>query len=46
MCDKPVDAFLSTLKFVSDWFVTNKMLQKLDDGLFSNDDIVFVNLMI
>ena len=35
--------FLPTLKFASDWFVTYKMLQELDDFIFSNDDIVFVN---
>ena len=43
MCDKAVDFFLPTLKFASDWFVTYKMLQELDDFIFSNDDIVFVN---
>ena len=43
VCDKAVDDFLPTLKFVPDWFVKNKMLEKLDDVVFSNDDIVFVN---
>ena len=42
-CDKAVDAFLPTLKIVLDWFVTNKTLEKLDDAIFSNYDIVFVN---
>ena len=29
---------------VPDWFVTNKMIEKLDDFVFSNDDdIVFGN---
>ena len=37
MCDKPVDAFLPTLNFVPDWFVTSKMLEQLDNVLFSND---------
>ena len=23
MCNKPADAFLPTLKFIHDWFVTN-----------------------
>ena len=36
MCDKAVDVFLPTLKFIRNWFVTNKML---DDAVFSNDDI-------
>ena len=43
MCDKVVDAFLPTLKFVSDRFITNKMLEKLFAIVFSNDNIVFVN---
>ena len=39
MCDKAIDAFLSTLKFVPYWFVMNKMLEKLDNVEFYNDDI-------
>ena len=35
------DAFPPTLKFVPDWFFKNKMLEKLYDVVFSNDDIVF-----
>ena len=31
MCDKATDAFLSTLKFAPDWFVTNKKIKNLDD---------------
>ena len=31
MCDKVTDAFLSTLKFAPDWFVTNKKIKNLDD---------------
>ena len=42
MCNKAV-VYLPVLKFVPDWVVTNKMIEKLDDVLFSNDDIVFVN---
>ena len=42
MCDKAVDAFLPTLKYVFDWFITNKMLEKLY-VVFSNNDIVFVD---
>ena len=34
MRDKAIDA---------DWFVTNKMIKKLDDYLFSNDGVVFGN---
>ena len=43
MCNKAVDAFLVTLKFVPDWFLASKMIEKLDDGLFSNDNTIFVN---
>ena len=43
MCNKAFDAFLSTLKFVPDWFVTRKMIKKLDNDLFSNDGIIFVS---
>ena len=39
MCDKAVDAFPSTLKFLPDWFVTSKMIKKLNDDLFANDNI-------
>lgn len=43
MCDKPLDAFLPTLKFFLNWFVTNKMFEKLNVVL-SNDDMFFVNV--
>ena len=39
MCDKAVDACVSPLKFAPTWFVTNKMLKKYDNVIFSNDDI-------
>ena len=38
-----VDSFLPTFRFVPDSFVTSKMIKKLDDYLFSNNDIIFVN---
>ena len=42
MCDKAVDVCLSALKFVPDWLVMKKkMIKKLDDAVFSNDNIVF-----
>ena len=40
--DKAIDDFLPTLGFVPDWFVT-RMIKRLDDALFSNDDLIFVN---
>ena len=39
MCDRAVDAFLPTLKLVPDWFSTITMLEKVDNVVFSNDDI-------
>ena len=35
ICDQAVDA---SLNFVRDWFVTSKMLEKLDENVLSNDD--------
>ena len=37
--NKAVAACLSALKFVHNWFVTNEVLEKLDNVVFSNDDI-------
>ena len=39
MCGKAVAACLSALKFVSDWFITCKMLDDLDNALSCNDNI-------
>ena len=39
MCDKAVNCCLLALKFVPDWFVMNKMMEKLDSAVFSNDYI-------
>ena len=41
MCDKAVDSYLLALKFVPNWSVTNKMIDKLDNAIFFIDDIVF-----
>ena len=41
MCDKAVNCCLLALKFVPDWFVMNKMMEKLDSAVFSNDYIAF-----
>ena len=43
MRNKAVDAFLPTLKFVPDWFLASKMIEKLGYDLFSNDNTIFVN---
>ena len=39
MCDKAVDAFLRALIFALDWFAKDKILEKLGNIVFSNDDI-------
>ena len=41
MCDKAADDYLAALKFVTDWFVTSKMLQKRNNALHANDDLLF-----
>ena len=41
MCDKNVYVSLPALKFVPDWFLTNKMTEKLDNSVFSNEYTVF-----
>ena len=41
MCDKAVDDCLWRLKFIHDWFVTSEMLEKLDNALHANDEILF-----
>ena len=43
MCDEAVDHCLAALKFIPDWFVTSKMLEKFDNALHANDDILFYN---
>ena len=43
MSDKAVDAFLTRSKFVPNCFVTTKLLEKLDDVVFSTGDIIFVD---
>ena len=42
MCDETVDNCLATSKFIPDWFVTSKMLVKLN-VLHANDDVLFYN---
>ena len=42
MCDRTLDACLSSLKFLPDWFVTNKMLKDFDNTVFLKDEIAIV----
>ena len=41
MCDKAVYNFLPTTTFIPDRFVTSKMIKKLYNALFADDDILF-----
>ena len=43
MCDETADDCLAALKFIPDWFVTSKMLEKLDNPLQVNADTLFCN---
>lgn len=42
MCNNAVNACLLALKFVPRWFVTTKMIAKLDNAVFSNGDRVLL----
>ena len=39
MSDEAVDGCLGTLKFIPDWFVTSKILERFHD-LLANDDML------
>ena len=41
MCNKAVDFYLLALNFLPDWYVTNKIIKKRDNTVFSNDDMIF-----
>ena len=41
MCDEAVDDCLSAIKFIPGWFVADKMIRKVHEALFTNDDIFF-----
>ena len=43
MCDKAVDDSLASLKFVPDWFVTNKMIKKLFTASYAGENILCFN---
>ena len=40
ICDEPVDNFLPTLIFVTDWFVTSKMIKKRFTALYADENIL------
>ena len=41
MCDKAFNSCSLILKFIPDWFVTNKILKTLDNSIFFNVGIFF-----
>ena len=41
MCDEAVDYCLASSNFIPDWFVKSEMLEKSDNALRANDDILF-----
>ena len=43
MCKEAVDDCLGALKFISNWFIINKMIERFHDALRANDDILFFN---
>ena len=43
MCNEAVDNCLAALKFILDWFVTSKMLEKLDNASDANRNTLFYN---
>ena len=44
--DEAVADCLAVLKFIPDWFVASKMLEKLDNALHANDDILLHNKIL
>ena len=46
MCYKTVHSYLLALKFVSDWFVPDKIMENLDNTAFSNDCIIFSDIKL
>ena len=41
MCYKAINDFPQALRFVPDWFATSKIIKKLCNALFADDDILF-----
>ena len=44
ICDKSADSYLLPLRFILDWFATNKIIEKLDSAIFSGNYIAFADL--
>ena len=41
LCDEAVDDTLTSLKLIRDWFVTCKMIEKLDTALYADENILY-----
>ena len=43
MYDKAVDNYIASLKYIPDWFLTNKMIKKLFKALYADKNILYYN---
>ena len=43
MCDEAAVDYLAALKLTPDWFVTSKMIKKLLNALYANENILYLN---
>ena len=43
MCNVAVDDYIATLKLIPNWFVTSKMIKKLFNAFYANENILFFN---
>ena len=41
ICDEAVNDSLAALKFIPDWFVTNKMIKNLFTALYADENILY-----
>ena len=41
MCDEAIDDYLAALKIIPDWLVTSKMIKKLFNALYIEDNILY-----
>ena len=43
ICNKAVHDCIAALKFIPDWFVTNKMINKIFTALHAGENILYFN---
>ena len=43
MCDEAVDDCLAALKFVTDWFVTIKMIKTFFPAFYTDENMLYFN---